>query len=224
MIKFLFCLILLVSYGKFCAASSGSCSSFGVAETFNTTCSDTQYYCDVDSSCKPRDERCAGLGSCINPFSGTEIGCDCDTFGRRCDIILNSYPLISGRKRQIRVEHDFITYKGFVWEYGCYGTRVLDMNDPLFNAQRTRATSTTNRGRSSCSYAEALMFLDYTRNMYSRESYSLTSNNCQKFAAAFTRWLLDDCRVPRRKRAADTGDYFAELIESCGKIMLNLIS
>ena len=214
--------MLFVSYGKFCAASSANCSSLGVSDTFNTTCSDTQYYCDVDSLCKTRDERCTGSRLCVNASSGMESGCDCDEFGHRCDVILNSFPLISGRKRQVRVEHDFITYKGFVWEYGCYGTRVLDMNDPRFNSQRTRPTRTTNLGRSLCSYSEALVFLNYTRNRFSREKYSLISNNCRDFAAAFTRWLLQDCRLPRRKRATDTGECFAQLIESCGKIMLNL--
>ena len=222
MVKFLFCLILFVSYRKFCVASSGSCSSLGILDTFNTTCSNTEYYCDVDRLCKSRLDRCTGSTSCVNGF-GFERGCDCDTSGR-CDITLQSYPLsISGKKRKIlpRVEHDYIEYKGFVWEYGCYGTRVLDMNDPLFLSQRRSPTRTTHRGTSSCSYSEASLFLEYTGNHYSRENYSLLRNNCQKFAAAFTTWLRSDCAV-RGKRAADTvdlDDYFAQLIGmSCGKI------
>ena len=224
MIKLLFCLILFVSYRKFCVASSGSCSSLGIRDTFSTTCGNTEYYCDVDRLCKSRHERCTGATSCVNAFSSRfETGCDCDASGH-CDITLQSYPIsIIGKKRQIslRSEHDYIKYKGFVWEYGCYGTRVLDMNDPLFSSQRTSPTRTTHSGTSSCSYSEALLFLEYTGNQYSRENYSLLSNNCQRFAAAFTKWLRRDCDVggKRDTDTVDLNDYFAQLIgTSCGKI------
>ena len=216
--------LLFMSYGKFCIAQSGSCSSLGLLETFNTTCRDSEYYCDVDELCKSRDERCIGLSngslSCVNPFSGIERGCDCDAAGR-CRITLKSYPLLT-KKRQIRIEHDFIEYKGFVWEYGCYGTRVLDMNDPLFSQQRTTPTTTMYQGKSSCSYSQALLFLEHTGNQYSRARYSVLVNNCQDFAEAFTRWLKDGCIVRgKRDTTADLDEYFAQLIETCtpdGKI------
>ena len=226
MMKLLVCL-LFMSYGKFCKASSGSCSSLGLQETFDTTCSDSEYYCDVDELCKSRDERCTGSLSCVNTLSGTEKGCDCNAAGC-CEVTLNSYPLLS-KKRAIRIEHDFVVYKGFVWEYGCYGTRVLDMNDPLFSQQRTSATRTTSQGDSSCTYREALLFLEHTGNRYSSARYSLFFNNCQDFAKAFTRWLKGNCTVRGRRdttttTTTDLDEYFEQLItENCSKIKYTVV-
>ena len=216
--RVLFCLGLAFCL-KFCAASSGSCSSFGLSgDEFDTSCNISQYYCDIDGLCKPRGERCTRFPSCVDFFGIETAGCNCDTSGR-CRVSIGMQSLFSKKRQLPRLEHDFIEYKGFVWEYGCYGTRILDMNDPLFASQRPTPLRRNFLGKSSCSYDDALLFLEYTGNTYSRESYSLRSNNCQDFAAAFSRWLLDDCTVRRRRTASDTpvdlGEYFAQLIETC---------
>ena len=220
MIQTLHILIWLsfAAYFEFCIASSASCSSLGILDEFNTTCSNSQYYCDIDRRCKPRGGRCTDSPSCVD-FNGVETaGCNCDASGLRCDVKMGSHSLFR-KKREIRLEHDFIEYKGFVWEYGCYGTRILDINDPLFGTQRRIPLRNRTLGKSSCSYSDALLFLKNTGNKYTSAKYSLLFNNCQDFAAAFSRWLLDDCTTRRKLTTSDTPvdltDYFTQLIESC---------
>ena len=146
------------------------------------------------------------------------LGCNCDASGLRCHVTMGSHRL-SSKKRDIRLEHDFIEYKGFVWEYGCYGTRILDMNDPLFPSQRPTPLRRNIIGKSSCSYSDALLFLEHTGNTYTSAKYSLVFNNCQDFAAAFSRWLLDDCTIRQKRATRDTPidltNYFTQLINTC---------
>lgn len=210
--------LICAVYFEFCAASSGSCSSLGFLGVFNTTCSSSQYYCDIDRLCKSRDGRCTSSPSCVYINGIETAGCNCDASGLRCLVTKGSHRL-SSKKREIRLEHDFIEYKGFVWEYGCYGTRILDMNDPLFVSQRPTPLRKNTIGKSSCSYSQALSFLEHTGNRYTSADYSLVFNNCQDFAAAFSRWLLDDCTIRRKRDTRDTPtdltDYFTQLIETC---------
>ena len=188
----------IVVYFEFCAASSVNCS-----DEFNKSCNSSQYHCDIDKLCKPRDRRCTSSPSCVYTNGTETAGCNCDASGLRCKVTKGSYRLLS-KKRQIRLEHDFIEYKGFVWEYGCYGTRILDMNDPLFLLQRPNTSKTKIIGKSSCSYSDARLFIEHTSNIYTRAGYSLLFNNCQHFATEFSRWLLDDCPSNGKSVAIDS--------------------
>lgn len=91
---------------------------------------------------------------------------------------------------------------------------MLDISDPLFNSQRTTPPKRIiDLGKSTCSYSEAYMFIEHTRNQYSRAKYSVFRNNCQDFAAMFSSWLRDGCTV--NTDTVNLDEYFTQLIGSC---------
>ena len=207
-----------------------ACMSSNINGGFNAVCAKTRYYCDVNSQCRQRTERCTGATTCINPVTRTEANCNCQ--GRRCSITMGSYSLLSssGKRLSVRPYHDFINYKGFTWEYGNYGLRVLDITDPKYARQRAELGKATLKtiGSSSCTYEKALSFVQLTGGRFSADRYKLFTNNCQDFAASFQRWLKSDCTKLRKKRTtnetADLTDYFMNLIdEGCPGNMYKMI-
>ena len=188
-------------------------------------CGNRNYYCKLDNQCKPRYERCVGRGSCVDD-NGVQDGCNCDEHYRFCDIYLVKTYLSSSfssrDKRQEnhcykyftsdrKIEHHFIEYKGFAWEFGWpYQLQILDVNDPNYKYNREKGLrsikSRTFVGTSFCSYDAALF---YALNFNKR--YGICSNNCQHFAKGLQQWLLSGCTYNNGGTNETLDDYFAKI-------------
>ena len=98
-----------------------------------------------------------------------------------------------------------------MYEFGDYGTRIQDPNDPDYE-YRPGARPTfrnENLGLSSCTYNEVLKFI----NAWD-DNYRLLLNNCQHFAKGLGKYLLRDCAPPVGKRSTLSDDDFAQYIFS----------
>ena len=93
------------------------------------------------------------------------------------------------RRKRVSLEHQFITYRGFTYEFGSsYGSQVLDISDPIYKYRdgRELRSGPTNLGYSTCTWEDANMFTRF----WMRDDYSLFSNNCQHFADGLSDTLL----------------------------------
>ena len=195
------------------------------AGTETQYCGNSRYYCKVSGQCMERSERCVGRGNCLN--LGIEEGCSCDGSYAHCNVYLGKTTLSlsssSKKKRRnentctgflfgnAKIEHQFILYRGFVWEFGkSYLVQILDINDPNYKynrpSERKGIKSITLQGRSSCTYEQALPFLN---NFELR--YRLCTNNCQHFAKGLLTWLLNDCSYRGKRLTNETqlSEHFA---------------
>lgn len=113
-----------------------------------------------------------------------------------------------------KLEHQFITYRGLMYEFGDYGTRVQDPNDPDYEYEtRSESGSPVDCGTSSCTYQQVERFLD----IWANKKYSLAFNNCQHFATGLVIYLTGDCTaLPNSKRQTD--DELAEYISRISRI------
>ena len=129
----------------------------------------TGYYCADDGQCKsPRSNRCTSSQNC------TGLG-DCYRQGD------GSYLIRIGRL----LEHQFAVYRGFAYEFGgTYNTQILDISDPEYKYLNNSNVRYTDDGTSYCTYNEAVLFV----NGWTRQ-YDVISNNCQRFAMAFSTYL-----------------------------------
>jgi len=103
--------------------------------------------------------------------------------------------------------HHFVTFRGFTWEFGAsYLSQVLDINDPnyKYNRPTEHVKSMTYQGKSSCTYDDALKFLNDFK-----QRYSLCTNNCQHFARGMITWLLSGCTYRGKRQSNETmSEYF----------------
>ena len=92
----------------------------------------------------------------------------------------------SSSSKQYRLEHQFVAYRGFAYEFGSsYNTQILDISDPQYKYIGNRNVKRyTNGGTSYCIYDEAVLFV----NSWA-DKYSLLFNNCQHFAIALSAYL-----------------------------------
>ena len=94
------------------------------------------------------------------------------------------------RSLKIPLEHQFITFCGFTYEFGkSYGVQVLDIGDPIYkyiNAQGLNSDGIEQVGSSYCSWEDANMVVE----MWKIAKYRLFTNNCQHFAAAMSHVLI----------------------------------
>ena len=203
-----------------------TCSSSGEVQV----CGNSNYYCTVKNQCLPRLYRCVGRGLCLN-FNGLEDGCNCDGSYRSCEVYLGRTTLLSSsswsKKRNVgvscasflynggRFEHQFVTYRGFTWEFGkSYLTQALDINDPNYKynrpAERRGIKDITPMGSSSCTYDQVMAFtndFDYR--------YCLCTNNCQHFAQGLITWLLSDCTYKGKRQTNETmSEYFTQISQN----------
>ena len=133
-------LLVLCAYG----CSSGSSSS---GNTYTPPqCADSKFYCPKTRNCLPRSERCTG--DIDAAATGNDLckqknyrKCDYSKSTRKFKAKLCSTPLHSRSKRGLfdffrclkyKKEHQFVTYRGLMYEFGDYGTRVQDPLDPNY--------------------------------------------------------------------------------------------
>ena len=165
------------------------------------------FYCQYrQPMCQPRSQRCTESNICLNPNTNLEEGCEKDPVNGGYAIYLGRSPLfsLSSKKRNIldyEWEHQFITYRGFTYEFGKgYGVQILDINDPLYKYKDGKdVTSTEKKGSSQCTWEDATTFC---RLFESDGEYEADGRNCQDFAAELLYTLLNDtCASSQRKRS-----------------------
>lgn len=199
-------------------APRGSCSGSGPAQQL---CGTEGFYCPTESNttdrCKPREQRCAGEygsegGTC--PGNGEEEeeeeGCFQSSSEGEYEIRLGHSKLgCFGFKKTI-LEHRFVTYRGFTYEFGSYSVQILDINDPDYkyiNGRYLNSGGIESVGTSYCTQEDADQFAESWRN----KSYNLFIRNCQHFAKAMIVALTEtSCNQPpsrrrRRKRRGQGG-------------------
>lgn len=205
---------ILVSLCFHGSGTSASSSSTG----YTTPICEEQngFYCpapDSSFSCPPRSQRCAGDGNSTQCTQKTYQHCDYVSAGGKFIVYRYSSPLalrqFLGRSARsdlfaclrIKPEHQFITYRGLTYEFGLYGTRVQDPNDPNYEYNTRSSYGRTYLGLSSCTYEEVMTFV----NAWSNSQYRLCSHNCQDFARGLGKYLTTDCgaRTKRGRRQSD---------------------
>lgn len=208
-----------------CASSakgSSASSSTHAAYTEPICAKENGFYCSQTSpaSCPPRTQRCTGGNSDPLCVRKTYDHCDYNPASGKFKIYLRTTPLASGSSRRTnylnclgrKLEHHFVTYRGLMYEFGDYGSRIQDPSDPKYEYRPgSRETKrSTLKGESSCTYEDVVKYIDTWDN------YDLCSHNCQDFAKGLVEYLQEDCKIPSRGRSvrADGDSDLAEYIFS----------
>lgn len=184
-----------------------SLSSIG-AGVAPQTCGTINFYCPYDQRdhCKPRRQRCIGSNTCNNPNTSKEEDCSETSNPGEYYVFLGHAKLIdssSSKKRSIKIklEHQFVTFRGFTYEFGkFYGVQVLDIADPIYkykNGQYLNSNGIERIGRSYCSWEDANKVVEEWKS----KKYKLFTNNCQHFADALSDVLINGpCNRPTASR------------------------
>jgi len=172
---------------------SSSSSGAGVAPQSCGT-NNEQYCCPSGgkhcAQCSQRSLRCANERCDYQSIGG---GNNCfATSGGSFELKLAHVKLFgssSKRKRQYALEHQFIQYRGFTYEFGkSYGVQILDVNDPDYKYINNQYIKRIDpAGTSQCSWEEATLFTD----MWKKPDYRLLTRNCQHFAKALKIFLTE---------------------------------
>ena len=131
-------LVLLLSYVSLLYARSTINTRGGGAGVADQTCDGTskansKFYCPYDEQCKARSLRCVGANVCNNPATNSEEGCYETSIPGKYRVRLGHSTFIIPKTISGGVEHQFIEYRGFTYEFGgTYGVQILDTADPLY--------------------------------------------------------------------------------------------
>ena len=180
-------LCLLVSSSLVRANIIRSCNSgTGVA---TQTCNNTSFYCPFDKKCKPRSQRCTHPSVCTNTTTTIEDGCFETNVTRYYNILRGRSSLLksfSRSKRWYELNHHFIVYRGFAYEFGSDSkVKILDTADPQYKYKNKKLRK---NGVSNCTYEDATKFANgWTCN------YWPIGKNCQDFANALVKNLTKGC-------------------------------
>ena len=152
------------------------------------------FYCPPYSSCISRSLRCTGFYNAPLCEQRTYKHCDYSSSTGKFRVYKHSTPLggISSRFNPFNclgreLAHQFITYRGLMYEFGSYGSRVQDPLDPHYEYNTRRITKTVYVGLSSCTYNQVLRYINTWDN------YDLCSHNCQDFAKGLGIYLTANC-------------------------------
>ena len=170
-------------------------------------CGDSEgFYCtgesDSSDKCKPRYQRCVSSDVCAD-----EDGCGQTSNDGEYTINLGHSELgCFGFKRTI-LEHRFVTYRGFTYEFGKnYGVQTLDINDPDYkyiNGRWLNSGGIEVTGTSYCTQDDA----DLIAQSWSNKKYNLFTRNCQHFAKAMITALTEtSCNQPAVYRSDRRGE------------------
>ena len=231
-------LCLLIAWMRFSDASSRgvierSSSSSSGAGVAPQTCGTDNFYCPYNATdrCKPRNQRCTESDVCNNPVTMIEEECSETSNPGEYYVFLGhaKLGLFGSRKRNIRIsrEHQFITFRGFTYEFGkSYGVQVLDIIDPIYkytNGQGLNSNGIETEGSSYCSWEDANMVV----SMWKDAKYRLFTNNCQHFAAAMSDTLLNGpCNRPenaisrgkRQDNNVELSQYIDQQLRNCSLV------
>ena len=217
-------LLFLCLCGSIAFASSSSKSSrSSSSSTYKPPqCEmDDGFYCPGyfgRHSCPSRTLRCTGDESESECLQKTYDHCNYISSTGKFKVLRYSTPLsISSNRRafsdlftclKTKPEHHFIVYRGLMYEYGDYGARIQDPNDPNYEYRPDDGRSTTEEeylGESSCTYEEVLPYLE----IWKSDEYRLCTHNCQDFAKGLAMYLNDGC-----KTSDSSSDEMAEYVFS----------
>ena len=211
----LFFAVIATFIDKGCLSSSGAGPAL-------QTCGTTNFYCPVDDGCKPRTQRCTGSNICIDQATSTEPECYESIVGRYTVFLGHAQLFSSGSlsKRTIAFEHQFITFRGFTYEYGStYDAQELDVADPIYkykDGRNLNSDGIETVGNSYCQRSDALML----SQMWLADDYFPVLQDCQRFAEALQDVLLyGPCnRSPSRGKREDSS---AELVQYIDGLLRN---
>ena len=179
-------LVLLLSYVSLLyARSTINTRASGVADQTcdGTSRANSEFYCPYDGKCKARSLRCIGANVCNNPATNSEEGCYETSIPGKYGVRLGHSTFIIPKTTSGGVEHQFIEYRGFTYEFGrTYGVQILDTADPLYkykNGKELNSQGIEDVGSSYCTWQDATLFTERWLNSY---NYNLLSSNCQDFA------------------------------------------
>ena len=181
--------------------SCGYSSSSSSSDTYTAPrCGNNNFYCPVTQGCLPRSKRCTGdagsnagstqcqqsnYNECDISSSGAFQAYLCST---KFQGIANYIPQFAclGYKK----EHQFITYRGLMYEFGDYGTRVQDPLDPKYEYRpggRPIIRCDKVAESKTCTYEQILEYNDIWKK------YKLCSNNCQDYADGLQNYIARGC-------------------------------
>lgn len=201
----------------------------GTSATYTSpVCGNNKFYCPGSPtySCLSRTERCTGDGTSNQCIQKTYQHCEYDATSGKFDVhryttdldssssssssSLRSLfgignPLCCIGKQRV---HQFITYRGLMYEFGNYLTRVQDPNDPGYEYNTRVAYDRTRLGQSSCTYDQVQRYLAIWRD------YELCSHDCQDFARGLGVYLTTSCANASGRRKRQSDEEFAQYIFS----------
>ncbi|XP_070550856.1 uncharacterized protein [Ptychodera flava] len=165
-----------------------------------TYCDSADFYCPYDSThhCRPRSARCLLESerteqSCLNPRTHQEEGCRGNPETGVFEIydgwthLLSTAESVS--RSHHRLKHEFVTYRGFTYEYGQQGISILDTGDPYYKYKTKKVTKFTKVGTSRCKMENFSNFFQ----QWERKKYNIFTHNCQHFADALIHLIKDNC-------------------------------
>ena len=188
------------------------------------TCGKNKFYCPYDSAdrCKPRNQRCAGNNICQNPVTLKEEDCSETSQPWQYYVFIGHAKLFdsssSKRKRslKLRLEHQFVTFRGFTYEFGAsYKVQVLDIADPKYkykNGKHLNSKGIEQSGESYCNWEDANKVVEEWKSI----KYRLFKKNCKHFAATLHHILVrGPCNRPAslRSKRQDSGMEFSQYID-----------
>ena len=214
--KILLCLLVSSSLLKANVIHrSSSSSGAGIApQTCGTD--NTNFYCPVDKLCKPRSQRCTRANICNNPDTNTEDECYETSLSGQYYVRLGHAKLGFFGSKQYALEHQFIVYRGFTYEFGkSYGVQILDTADPQYkyrNGMHLNSKGIEVVGSGYCTWEDATSFANgWNKN------YHLIKNNCQHFAIALQEFLTTGvCSVLRSEdHTANLNQQINDILQNC---------
>ena len=164
-----------------------------------SVCNSTHYYCRKNDSCHPRELQCTEA----SPLATNEELTTCyHKTADKCNYspTFNKFKVYKGSSVTARIGikgwfevmhlyHHIVTYQGLAYEYGKYGTRVHDQNDPYFKYNKP-GVKWQYLGVSNCTYDRVTAFTA----TWTKPDYSAILHNCQHFASSLVTFLLNDCK------------------------------
>ena len=216
--------------------SSGSRDEIANQTCDGTSGANSEFYCPYDGKCKARSLRCVGANVCNNPATNKEEGCHETSTPGEYKVLLGHVKLFdsspSKRKRSWsfdelrewfhnhKLEHQFIEYRGFTYEFGCSGVQILDTADPKYiykNSKKFKSKGIEYVESSYCTWQDATKFVDGWN-----KKYNLWTHNCQHFAGGLIEHLTTGvCNQPlssfvkREDRDAELDEQINQILSNC---------
>ena len=210
-----FLILVIVMVISLSGVQGSSSSGAGVApQTCGTD--NRNFYCRyANPTCQPRSQRCTGGTVCLNPSTRMEEGCDANSDGSYkvfLGVTSLSSLISSKRSTNLRLQHEFIRFRGFTYEFGSsYGIQILDVTDPKYKYNTEPVRSITHEGSSHCTWEEVNYHISTVNMMY-----ALTSNNCQDFAEGLKEFLLNaPCAQAQGKQSVTLEEYVNKMVQNC---------
>eukprot|EP00118_Oscarella_pearsei_P010299 m.62730 g.62730 ORF g.62730 m.62730 type:complete len:231 (+) comp35101_c0_seq14:2960-3652(+) len=191
----------------------GKAPVMSAADPVEQRCSAGYFYCHYTTiPCHSASDRCQipQKDGCWG--SSPEPDCEYQTstaqwkYCRGWSWLISSSSSLGRRRRSdLKIRHEYISYRGFTYEFGKnYVTQILDVADPKYKYKDSQTRCGVSQGYSKCSRADIQDFIDgFNKN------YNLLTNNCQTFARLLEATLKSssckptyECNLAKREAAS----------------------